>query len=773
MTSITAHTHLGVLDDDMEISSDIGRQAPNDDDIDIDIDFGDAQDIAHTDDSMIEDPVDTSLDHPFQDFTCYEDDEMVDEEESEGMFIQQHPDITSEQVVEDEELADAVLDETREGDIEIADERSVHYEEDLLDSIDDSRDLSQTLPESDLALSAAVQTAGSVAEKIAEAHDQHDMHAASSPEHGAPAANGKYLLSEGAVAEHIECQTPVLNAEDDHLDQLLLRDDDNDVAVPSISFEAGIESNSPHDAGEYVSLEHAAAESYASRPELDSNAAYTSATTTGQLVLAVDGHKCSVVLDFQLDFAQYILDHDMCQNMSRDELVIHKKLHEFLASCRMLFRDSMSDEEFLEVGIEQLGLSLIEVCYFNMDFQRDGGANVCWQDADQLSDFSLNEILEVYEQLCENDGIDEPEPLTLVVMTRPRFTTRMMTLSSLANAGHGLSQVVGSVLSAEEEDPETEEYDTNDGGNGDGLKPADTIDEVHELDEVNEHSVDDAIQSSLAVEEGLQHATETGDATKTTPDQDGGIQKVLGTRTPSPEKRNDVESPKHGITINGGAGDLTAAPALPKVDHDASHDDGLDDLLDFSAEEDEGEDERAHDKVTVESGEQVNEVGSSSGTATLEGDTGGDEFDQTELVDPSKHTGAVEEDEIHPEDVQYYDGSGLVEHAGEGHDYGDDHIDFPPYDEEYEDGQGDLTESHEEYLDLEEDEGLQHQAEEHHTTMEHQAVIDAHDVDGPSQFEPATKAELAPEAQSRKRSRGATELADEDSDGSTKKSRAV
>ena len=63
------------------------------------------------------------------------------------------------------------------------------------------------------------------------------------------------------------------------------------------------------------------------------------------------------------------------------------------------------------------------------------------QTTPESSTTSLSEVLDIYLQLCFNDGTDFPEPLSTVLCTKPRLAQRLDLLRNTASDGGSLSSV--------------------------------------------------------------------------------------------------------------------------------------------------------------------------------------------------------------------------------------------------------------------------------------------------------------------------------------------
>ncbi|EZF78549.1 hypothetical protein H105_00460 [Trichophyton soudanense CBS 452.61] len=103
-----------------------------------------------------------------------------------------------------------------------------------------------------------------------------------------------------------------------------------------------------------------------------------------------------------------------------DEALADEPIGDLLNACRVVLGDHMGTEEELYMEIECLGLHLTEAVH---------------------PPISLSQIVQVYLDLCRNDGDTNPGPLYITLATQPSFTQNFNTLSEAAQSGKGLSYV--------------------------------------------------------------------------------------------------------------------------------------------------------------------------------------------------------------------------------------------------------------------------------------------------------------------------------------------
>ncbi|PGH26530.1 hypothetical protein AJ80_01844 [Polytolypa hystricis UAMH7299] len=105
-----------------------------------------------------------------------------------------------------------------------------------------------------------------------------------------------------------------------------------------------------------------------------------------------------------------------------NEAIAHHSVYELILACRAVLGEHITSDEEISVDIEPLDLHLLE-------------------DTIHSAPITLSQIVEVYLELCHNDGVEEPEPLYLTLSTRRKFLSAFDGLVTAAKAGKGLSEV--------------------------------------------------------------------------------------------------------------------------------------------------------------------------------------------------------------------------------------------------------------------------------------------------------------------------------------------
>ncbi|KAL3481963.1 hypothetical protein BJX99DRAFT_253086 [Aspergillus californicus] len=135
-----------------------------------------------------------------------------------------------------------------------------------------------------------------------------------------------------------------------------------------------------------------------------------------------------------------------------DEGLAYESFGKLFESCREVLHDHINDNEVLVIDIEALNLQLIE-------------------DSLETNNVTLKLIVDVYLQLCHNDGDDKPEALYLTLSTKLTVAAELSDLLLAASEGKGLSEIQsweacpegeGASVDLEEVDQESYSKETQD-----------------------------------------------------------------------------------------------------------------------------------------------------------------------------------------------------------------------------------------------------------------------------------------------------------------------
>ncbi|KAL4909896.1 hypothetical protein BDW74DRAFT_143966 [Aspergillus multicolor] len=143
-----------------------------------------------------------------------------------------------------------------------------------------------------------------------------------------------------------------------------------------------------------------------------------------------------------------------------DEGLAYESFGKLFVACREVLQNHITENELLVIDIEALNFQLTE-------------------DSLETHNFTLKQIVDVYLQLCHNDGFEEPEALYLTLSTRLTLAAELSDLLIAASEGKGLSEIQSwevypdaeGAADFEETDHELslkEQQDTPDNQNNDG-----------------------------------------------------------------------------------------------------------------------------------------------------------------------------------------------------------------------------------------------------------------------------------------------------------------
>ncbi|KAF7187574.1 hypothetical protein HII31_11107 [Pseudocercospora fuligena] len=108
----------------------------------------------------------------------------------------------------------------------------------------------------------------------------------------------------------------------------------------------------------------------------------------------------------------------------KDDNLVNVSLAELLSSCKQRLNqrlgDAVSNDQDLVLGFDRIGLMLMEC-------------------STHASAISLNDVLEVYINLYQNDGVEEIPRLSMTLTTQLKFTSHLKLLKEAAVAGTGMS----------------------------------------------------------------------------------------------------------------------------------------------------------------------------------------------------------------------------------------------------------------------------------------------------------------------------------------------
>ena len=122
-----------------------------------------------------------------------------------------------------------------------------------------------------------------------------------------------------------------------------------------------------------------------------------------------------------------------------DESYATESLGTLFEHCRSVLADSINDTEELEIKIPELGLAITEVSF--PEYNLRCGANFSVQSSIDSGTITLSQILDIFIQLSNHDGVEDPGPLYMELNTNYKFSPRLEYLMTAVVEGKGLSQL--------------------------------------------------------------------------------------------------------------------------------------------------------------------------------------------------------------------------------------------------------------------------------------------------------------------------------------------
>ena len=125
----------------------------------------------------------------------------------------------------------------------------------------------------------------------------------------------------------------------------------------------------------------------------------------------------------------------------KDDNLANLSLAELIKNCRQRLAikgEDVSEDQEVLLGFDSMGLMLVEVCDPETCSLSLRSTN-CSQDSRMAFECSLNDVLEVYLQLHQNDGIEEIPPLSLTLTPQLKFSSSFSIFKQAAAGGQGMS----------------------------------------------------------------------------------------------------------------------------------------------------------------------------------------------------------------------------------------------------------------------------------------------------------------------------------------------
>ncbi|KAL6237780.1 hypothetical protein BDW75DRAFT_61430 [Aspergillus navahoensis] len=105
-----------------------------------------------------------------------------------------------------------------------------------------------------------------------------------------------------------------------------------------------------------------------------------------------------------------------------DESLAYESFGKLFGACRKVLQNHITENEVLVIDVETLNFQVAE-------------------DSLEIHNFTLKQIVDVYLQLCHNDGIEEPEALYLTLSTKLTLAAELSELLIAASEGKGLAEI--------------------------------------------------------------------------------------------------------------------------------------------------------------------------------------------------------------------------------------------------------------------------------------------------------------------------------------------
>jgi hypothetical protein len=252
-----------------------------------------------------------------------------------------------------------------------------------------------------------------------------------------------------------------------------------------------------------------------------------------------------------------------------DVSITEKSLIDFFKAIREVIHEDLTDEEELCISVEELGLEIDEVSCTKV-FPTQSTLTLTNQTSPSILDSTLGQIITLYERLLQNDRVESPRPLYVLLGTKANFSKRLANLTAVAAEGKGLSELV--TWDEHSESP-LEPIEPREGKQGD-----DSALENYEADEDYGDTYDGTNDEEIEVSIADPSTQPIGDHDQLS--ESGDVQKSTATASPS-------SAPETSEAQHIGASD---SPTLPTTQISTSgeyDEDG--DLIDYSDEEFEDE----------------------------------------------------------------------------------------------------------------------------------------------------------------------------------------
>ncbi|KAK4505603.1 hypothetical protein PRZ48_003566 [Zasmidium cellare] len=427
------------VEDSMEVSS---SPAPGDIfDTDIDIDYGDYSGAAHlTDDErMLEDG------DPTRPATAT--DEMMDDED--------HTTTLVEEVMQD----DIPLDQNAQPDLD--DEELIDYDDDDYPDLDQSFYNDTTLQNTEIGLNVPepVPEATSHDEAVKQPELFTEEHTGSREPNAPLGESVDTTAAEVLAPEVLSSETQAnSNVNTEHAASTF-QPKESTVAAEALEpvDEAG-PGDELHDEDEAVALEPEQLDSTTSlkaRPHLPGTLDTTAHEVPDGPPTPTDTGLHPMTVNFRDYSMPMFKSSKQLDGLLKNDNLASIGLSNLMQDCRKRLQiklgEGISEDDDIVLVFDRLDLILIE-----------GNSSTF--------DTSLNEIIDVWQQLHYNDGVQDVPPLTVTLSSQPKFSTSVAKLQKAVNDGQGISSIPDPYAGEDEEHQDvdheaepTEEYTIEEG----------------------------------------------------------------------------------------------------------------------------------------------------------------------------------------------------------------------------------------------------------------------------------------------------------------------
>ncbi|KAK4944842.1 hypothetical protein LTR10_015761 [Elasticomyces elasticus] len=207
-----------------------------------------------------------------------------------------------------------------------------------------------------------------------------------------------------------------------------------------------------------------------------------------------------VYLDEEMSLFPPMLGDSSAVYFLQDSSLAFEPLDKVLAACREILSGTLDHHDELVLDITSLGLHICE-------------------DSKYAAQITLSQILDVYLQLCSNDGNDKSPPLYCYLSSRVSLASQYAYLSSACGEGRGFSEIAADYVDTPEPEaePAYHEHDAEGDANQKVMEelPIDSEDPVNvtfagETRDASQptHNAPDHVNEPEDTTESAEHAAE-------------------------------------------------------------------------------------------------------------------------------------------------------------------------------------------------------------------------------------------------------------------------